>query len=432
MQSRQTSTANPPRFSAADQQDRVHRTAATASPLSVIPARVVFLTHYIPLYQVQVLRSIASRVKSFHVLLSTPIEPNRDFQPDWDGLNVTVQKTLTLRRRWKHRGNDRGTSFQDPLYVHVPYDTGSQLRRLNPDIVMSLELGARSLAAVRYCRNRPWVKSILCTYMSEHTERCRGRLRTHLRRFLLRRADAVTYNGPSCRAYLESLKAKRQRLYHLPYAADDRTVYRGPLRRDDDQTRCRLLTVGQLSERKGVLPMLHQLSEYCRANPERNVELCLAGDGPLRSAIEAFQGPETLRVKCLGNVAPDRLGERMSRCGLLVAPTLADEWLLVVNEALQAGLPIIGSVYAQAVTTLVREGFNGWHYRPGDQATLARALDRYFAMPAESLQKMRTRCRESVADRTPAWAADGAIQAIDDMFGKPDGSRSIRSHGESV
>jgi hypothetical protein len=33
----------------------------------------------------------------------------------------------------------------------------------------------------------------------------------------------------------------------------------------------------------------------------------------------------------------------MVRSGVMVAPTLADEWMLVVNEALQAGLPVIGA-----------------------------------------------------------------------------------------
>jgi hypothetical protein len=271
------------------------------------------------------------------------------------------------------------------------------------------------------------VKSILCTYMSEHTERSRGGMRTRLRRLLIGQADAVTYNGPSCRAYLESLNANPRRMYHLPYAADDRTLYRGPLRRDDQATRCRLLTVGQLSERKGVLPMLHQLGDYCRANPKRTIELCLAGDGPLRPEIERFETPDSLRIELLGTVAPEHLGNWMSRCGAVIAPTLADEWLLVVNEALQAGLPIIGSVYAQAVTTLIRDDFNGWRYRPGDQAVLASALDRYFNLPADSLHAMRQRCRESVADRTPVWAASGAIEAIGDLFGRRDHPPSTAS-----
>ena len=126
------------------------RNRSAAERLPVVDARVVFLTHYIPLYQVRVLQSIAASVRDFHILLSTPIEPNRDFAPDWSGLDVTVQDTWTVRHRWKHRADKKSVGFDDQLYVHVPYDTSSRLRALKPDVVMSLELGARSMGAIRY------------------------------------------------------------------------------------------------------------------------------------------------------------------------------------------------------------------------------------------------------------------------------------------
>ena len=129
---------------------------------SPLDAKVVFLTHYIPLYQVRVLQEITKRIRDFQILLSTPIEPNRNFRLDWSGLNVEVQKTVTLRRRWRHAK----AGFDDQLFVHVPYDTLKQLKRIRPDVVISHELGARSLAAARYCR-RSGARLVLATFMSE-------------------------------------------------------------------------------------------------------------------------------------------------------------------------------------------------------------------------------------------------------------------------
>jgi hypothetical protein len=378
-----------------------------------LDARVVFLTHYIPLYQVRVLQEIASSVRDLHILLSTPIEPNRDFVPDWSGLDVRVQDTWTLRRRWRHRAG----GFADSLYVHLPYDTSRQLRALKPDVVLSHELGVRSMGAARYCRRNPHAKLVLCTYMSERSEQNRGWMRSRLRRWLVQRADAITYNGPSCRAYLLSFGVPAERLFHLPYAADDRSIYLGPLDRDEGQTRHRLLVVGQLSERKGVLPMLGQIADYCRLRPQREIELVFAGDGPLRDRIRAFPLPGNLHVKLLGNVTPDDLAVWMLRCGALLAPTLADEWMLAVNEALHAGLPVLGSVHAQAVTSLIRAGVNGWPYDPLAPGALAGILDSYFAEPAYSLSRMRREARESVAERTPQWAARGALDSIQYVMG---------------
>lgn len=391
-------------------------TRESGMPEQVLPARVVFLTHFIPLYQVRVLQEIARHVRDFHVLLSTPIEPNREFELDWGGLDVQVQKTMTFRRRWTQSSPSGGPGFSDPLFVHVPYDTRSRLARLKPDVVMSLELGARSLGAVRYCRRRG-AKSIVCTYMSEHTERARGVLRKKLRQHLIRRADAITFNGPSCENYLKQLGADPRRLYRLSYAADDRTAHRGSVERDESAVRNRLLYVGQLSERKGVLPMLQQLAEYCRLNPNRNIEMRLAGQGPQRDSVERFEVPENLTLRLLGNLAPDDLAKEMLTCGATVAPTLADEWLLVVNEALHAGLPVIGSVYAQATTSLIRDGENGWQYDPSQSDSLHRVLDQYHDATDDQLRKMRNSCQESIAHCTPAWAAKDAVRAISDLTG---------------
>ena len=390
----------------------------------MIDARVVFLTHYIPLYQVRVLQSIARRVRDFHVLVSTPIEPNRDFAPDWSGLDVTVQDTWTVRRQWRHRGEGQ---FADSLYIHVPYDTGRQLRRLRPDVVMSLELGARSVGAARYCRRNRESKLILCTYMSQRTEQCRGRMRRWVRRRLVRSADAITYNGPSCLGYLQSLGVDEDRTFHLPYAADDRTLYRGSLQRDESAVRQRLVVVGQLSSRKGVVPLVEQTAAYLRRQPTRNVELVFAGDGPDRGAIEAIETPDNLSLTLLGNVPAAELGDLLHGCGAMIAPTLADEWMLVVNEGLQAGLPIIGSIYSQAVTTLVQDGHNGWRYDPVDQTQFDRAMEAYFSMPDDRLSAMREVCRQSVSQRSPSWAASGAIDAIGYVTGQSTESQSTKS-----
>ncbi|MFG0265407.1 MAG: glycosyltransferase family 4 protein [Rhodopirellula sp. JB055] len=390
---------------------------------SVLDTKAVFLTHYIPLYQVRVLQEITKRIRDFQILLSTPIEPNRNFELDWSGLNVEVQKTITLRRRWRHAQ----AGFDDPLFVHVPYDTLKQLKRIQPDVVISHELGARSLAAARYCR-RSGARLVLATFMSEHTEQGRGRLRTWARRRLIRSADAITYNGPSCREVLLGLGAKDEQLFHLPYAADDRNHSSSAERPSESQTRRRLLCIGQLSQRKGVLPLIRQASDFCTANQE-SLEITFVGDGPCRAELDTLAaGGHTndnaaidpgLTIHVLGNRPAAELPELMRDHGAIIAPTLADEWLLVTNEGMHAGLPIIGSIYAQSVTTLVRNGRNGWQYDPlatgasDSTLDLSGALDRYLSSDDATIAAMRINAQKDIQDYTPERSAMGAIRAIE-------------------
>lgn len=398
--------------------DTCQAAAPTKTDDLVVDARVVLLTHYIPIYQLPIYRELARRIRDFQILLSTPVEPNRHFQPRWEGLDVTVQKTVTLQRRWRH-----SAGFNDTLYVHVPYDTGRQLRRLQPDIVLSLELGFRSIASSFHRMLHRGSKLILCTYMSEHTEQGRGMARAAARRWLIRRADAITYNGPSCVNVLDSLGASSDRLFHFPYAANPASIYRGAAAAWNLET-ARMLYVGQMTQRKGVQAMIRQVVAFAGARTNQRFHLTMVGEGPLRESLAAFPRPDNLTIEFTGNVPSERLPEVMARHDVLIFPTLADEWGLVVDEALHSGLPVIGSVLAQASTTLLQDDRNGWRYDPRDADALAGCLDRWLASDPTSRGAIAQSCRDSVSKRTPQFAAAGLIDACQFVLGRPTRSGS--------
>jgi glycosyltransferase involved in cell wall biosynthesis len=374
--------------------------------------RIVALTHYLPPYMASVLARIAPQVREFRVLLSVKQEPNRDFGDTWQGMDVRVQQSLMMRRRWKHRAG----GFEDEIYVHIPWDTFFQLRRAKPDIVFSYELGLRSLMSAVYCRIFR-KKLALCVCVSERTEQGRGFLRPLLRKFLLKRADAVTWNGPSCRAYLKQFKVPDDRLFHFPYACSDQFQYRGSLERTPDARR-RLVCIGQLTERKGILPMLEGLIQHSRKWPDRVVELDLIGKGNLEPAIREMSYPQNMRVRLLGHMNYEGMAACLEKCGCLVFPTMADEWGLVVNEAFHAGMPVIGSEYAQACTTLIENGKTGWLFRPDEPETLDQALLQLASTSDERLLEMRRNCQEAVREITPDKVANGAIAMFEKLLAK--------------
>lgn len=362
--------------------------------------RVAVLTHYLPPYIAHVFQHLARSVPQMRILLSIPVEPNRRYENDWSGLQVDVQKSWMIRRPWKHDGG-----FQDELYVHVPYDTLWRLRRIKPEIILSFELGFRSLASALYRRGNRNCRLAFCICVSERTERGRGSARWLLRKTLLKLADAVTYNGPSCRQYLEGFGVPTDKLYHIPYAAQEQYRTADSVERSSDAEK-RLIYVGQLTERKGVLPMLRELSSYCRQRPQQRLELSIVGSGALESAVSTYKTPENLLVKMHGYVDPTNMPALLRQHGVLILPTLADEWGLVINEALHTGMPAIGSEFAQACTTLIKEGDNGWLYSPERPGELHAKLDRFFSLSSTELHVMRLHARQSVQHITSAAVSE--------------------------
>lgn len=371
-----------------------------------LPVKVAFLTGYIPPYALPVFQEIAKRVEKLTVLVSTPMEGNRKWDVDHDGVDVRVQKTWTHLSKWKHR-----VGFTDSKETHIPVDTLSQLRRLSPDVIVSEELGYRSLLSSAYQLFSRKPLLLVCN-LSEHTETGRGGARAILRRWLSKRANVTTANGTSGIRYLQSIGFAKDTLHIFPYAARPGVFDTLPVTRSQELAKS-LLYVGEISERKGVEPFVRAVSAWLDRNPESSFHLKLIGVGPLTDKIRGLNYNKNLKLEWLGHCDYEEVAHHMAMSGVLVFPTLADEWGLVVNEALSAGLPVMGSVYSQAVSDLVCDGSNGWQFDVKQEESMHRALDKICSVSYQELEAMRMQARESVIERTPSWAADKFITALE-------------------
>jgi glycosyltransferase involved in cell wall biosynthesis len=369
----------------------------------VSDAKVVLLTNFIAPYRIPMLEAVADRVGDLRVWVSTPMETNRPWRPEWGSLRIEVQRSMEFQHLGRHPHG-----YTEQQIIHLPYDTLLRLRRERPDIVVSAELGARTVQAALYCAASSTPLVIWAT-VSESSEKGRGRARRLLRRALLPRADAVLVNGCSGARYVRALGAPADRVVTVPYTSALPDVAAGDSVRREAR---RLLYVGQLIERKGIVPFVVALGRWGRRHPTERVMLELVGDGPEAARVARVPVPGNVTVRCSGTVAYQQVARAYARAGLFVFPTLADEWGLVVNEAMAAGLPVLGSVYSQAVEELVRDGVNGWVLRPNDPAALDAALERMLAVESSELARMAATARAAVRPLTPELAADRLVQGL--------------------
>jgi glycosyltransferase involved in cell wall biosynthesis len=367
---------------------------------------VVLLTNYIPPYWLSRFRALAMEVGSFRVLESISMPPERPWSVQHGPLNVETQRTLTFKRTRKHP-----CGFCNQAYIHIPYDTWGRLCRSKPDVIISDELGARTMQTVIYGLAHPDSRVIIWAALSEHTEQGLGPFREVLRRVLLPLADAVMVNGASGARYVKRFGVADQKIFVAPPATDGWRFSSLRLERQGKEKR-RLIYVGRLIELKGLLPFLSVLSIWCAAHPTVKVEFWLVGDGPERAILEKVWLPENLRLHFFGNVAYDDLPGLYAQAGVLAFPTLSDAWGLVVNEAMAAGLPVFGSVYSQAVQELVQDGVNGWTFRTDRFNEVYAALDRALVTPPDDLLQMGAAARRAVEHLTPEFSVNRIMDAI--------------------
>jgi glycosyltransferase involved in cell wall biosynthesis len=366
--------------------------------------RVALLTNFIPPYRLPVFRELAHRV-SLRIFLSTTMEGDRLWQPDFGGLDVRIQRTYT-RRSGGPQEVPRETKD-----THFPLDTIAELARFRPDVVISGELGFRTLSAALYCAMHPAAKLVIWATLSEESERHRGAFRLMIRRVLLHRADAVIVNGRSGRRYIERFSVPPRIVFEVPQTADVNVFARVPLVRSPDASR-RLLYAGRLVSVKRVAPFLEVLARWARENSSTAIEFWMAGTGPRRDAIAAVPCPPNLRVKFLGHIAYADLPRVYADAGVLVFPSDADEWGVVVNEAMASAMPVIGSSGAQAVSELVRDGVSGWVFPAGDAAQLFEKIGAFFSASDEELNRMRADARNQALSVTPELVVDRIEDAL--------------------
>lgn len=375
--------------------------------------RIALLQNFVAPYRVPLYERLRDCGAALRVFVSTPMESDRTWKVEWGTIDVVVQKNLTVSRS---KIDPRG--FKRTIQIHFPYDTILSLWRYKPDVVISVELGLRTLQVALYKMMRPSTRLLIWCKLSEHSEIGWGRARLALRRFLLARADAVLVNGESGARYIARFGVADEHIHRVNQPVDVAMFADMPRARPD--TACtRFLCCGMLNSRKGVLPFLRELDLWARAHPAEALELWWLGDGELSEELRAYPCAPNLQQRLIGAVPYAELPTYYSQADILAFPTLLDEWGLVVNEALASGLPVLGSIYAQAVTELIVDGENGWVFDPTASRSVQDALDRISATSPADLVRMRAAGRARIASLTPETGAAKIYRAAQGSRGGP-------------
>ena len=376
------------------------------SPMSpVIDAHVVILNNYLRRHHVVAYQEIAKRVRKLTILLSVEMEADRQWEAQWDGLDVVVQKNKTITRKWRH-----SSGFSEDNFIHIPVDTRQQLKKLKPDVILSYEMGMRTVLCGLYRMFNRDCRLVMVGNMSQHIEQERGLLRRLLRKAVIRLADYFTYNGPSCKRYLKSLGIAEDQLFHFPYCIDPESVCTAN-RETPAQSPRKLLYCGALSSRKGILQFVEIARDWCKSHPDHRIDLDLAGSGELRGKI-ADCGSDNFQINFLGNCDLSQLREAYHRADVCVFPTLADEWGLVPIEAMASGMPVLGSSYAQSVETYVKNEETGWTFDTDSKQSIETALERCMLSSGEQLKVMGAVAKQEVSHISPSFSANEVCQLI--------------------
>src|SRR5262245_5779830 len=250
--------------------------------------RVALVTNILPGYRVPVFRALAATPGwQLRIFLSEGSD-----EPAEHGLDVQIVKSLRFERRIESRGRSATAQIVD---THLPWGLPGALLRFQPDVVISAELGWRTLLALALCRLLG-ARLVIWSYHSKTSVTSAGRMLRIVRRWLLASAAAVIGMGRQAREALEAMGVEPARIFDAPNAHDHDAFLAARARLEPESVRrtlaedlgCRdriALVAGRLVPVKGVAPLLgawEMLPEKIRDE----WTLLFVGSGPLASMIE--------------------------------------------------------------------------------------------------------------------------------------------------
>lgn len=145
-----------------------------------------------------------------------------------------------------------------------------------------------------------------------------------------------------------------------------------------------VLHIGRLLAEKGVLELIEGIAVLARRG--RDVELRIAGDGPLRVEVErlAMNSPF---LKFLGIIDHSRVEYELDRATVYVHPSnLPEGSPTALLEAGTAALPVISTPFG-GTAELITEGKTGWIIPRGDATSIASSLLDLIQQPNEALRR---------------------------------------------
>ena len=187
-----------------------------------------------------------------------------------------------------------------------------------------------------------------------------------------------------------------------------------------DRARLRLpnlyfLASSRFVPKKNLFVLLSAFAAYratCRADAW---QLVLLGDGPLRDDLARVIAEKSLQDAVLlpGFQQYDELPAYYGLAGAFVHASTTEQWGLVVNEAMAAGLPVLISDRCGCARDLVVKGENGETFDATDPEALARLMSSIAGLPAPVRLAMGEVSRRIIARWTPSIFAESLSRAVE-------------------
>jgi glycosyltransferase involved in cell wall biosynthesis len=334
---------------------------------------VAFITHFCPHYRVKTFEALARCHNVEYLFYSQGKE--------WYGQGIHGVRGGDFRHTYLSGFDLLGGTRVTPALL-------SHLWRGNYDVIVKCINGRFALPVTYLISRIRRIPFVLWTGIWMTIDTPFHRLAFPLTRWIYRQADAIVVYGEHVKRYLADQGISPEKIFVAAHAVDN-SLYAGAVS-VQEQAKLRsalsldgrkvVLYLGRLEAIKGLEYLLRAFADL-RTN---DAVLVLAGDGSLSGSLKALARELGIEqsVRFAGYVSPEAAQPYYAIADVFVLPSVTmptgkETWGLVVNEAMNQGLPVIATdAVGAAAGGLVQSGVNGFVVPERDTGALTEAMDR--------------------------------------------------------
>ncbi len=174
------------------------------------------------------------------------------------------------------------------------------------------------------------------------------------------------------------------------------------------------LAVNRFVPKKNLFLLISSYAAYRQAAGSNAWDLVLCGDGQLYPQIEKYITKLALEdaVHLPGFLQQEELLPYFAHAHCFIHASVQEQWGLVVNEAMAAGLPVIVSNSCGCFEDLIIEGINGFGFAPENSQQLTNLMLK-MSSGQLNLKSMGEASLKHIQNFSPDYFAQGLMQAVE-------------------
>ena len=308
----------------------------------------------------------------------------------------------------------KNSSIEETKVTHTIKQLLTILKQVNPTVLaISGYFNPSMLVALFWCRlrNKPTI------LFSETTESDFERVwwKEKIKSIIIKQFKSALVGGQPHKRYLIKLGMPAEAIF-VGYDIVGNDTFNPqkianlprPLKRPF------FLTVNRFVSKKNLSFIIDSYARYRKQAGVAAWDLVLCGDGELRPQIERQVTELNLQevVHLPGFLQQEELLPYFAHAGCFVHGSTIEQWGLVVNEAMAAGLPVIVSNRCGCFEDLIIEGVNGFGFDPHNCQQLTNLMLTLSSDKCDR-QKMGQAALNHIQNFAPDRFASGLMQAVE-------------------